>query len=149
MFYSCCCLYNIQRLPEGGYRPRCPNFELAKNPYYIKSGDVIDTNAIYLSKSKNDIRQRILPKYIEMIEDSEEMKSDTVYGFYRFFSNGRASVAKRPAKSAGHFPRLSRRSPTVIICFNRQVKYVRRGITYLLPLVRCKLMKSLLLMHSR
>lgn len=80
-------LSNTKRLPAGGFRPIRPNFSLAKEPYHLHEGDLIDTNAIYLSTNKNDRTDLEL--------------GNTMYSFYRFFQNGRL-VRNH---SGTHFPK--------------------------------------------
>jgi hypothetical protein len=85
---SGCCYFfsNVKRLPEGGERPICPCFSLAKKPYHLIEGDLIDTNAIYISRVKN-----IMPN----------IKIDSLYKFIRFFQNGRFCGNAGPLD---HFP---------------------------------------------
>lgn len=90
LIVNCCYFANIVKLPEGGYRPRYPKFKLAKKPYLFQPGDLIDTNAIYLRKLKG--------KLINSTENINE-QSDTIYSFWRFFSNGRAF-----GNSFNHYP---------------------------------------------
>jgi hypothetical protein len=83
--FICCAQYVW--LKEGGFRPKKPHFSFVKKPYHWQQGDLIDTNAIYLSKEKNP-----MPKYIA---------GDTLYGFHRFFSNGQVYAR---SQALNHFP---------------------------------------------
>jgi len=75
-FVNGCCFTQLKHLPEGGFRPKKPDFTFARAPYNNIENRQIDTCAIYISKSINDY-----PK---------EISGDTLYTFYRFFRNGRA-----------------------------------------------------------
>lgn len=92
---GCCFFANTIKLPEGGFRPRCPNFKLGRKPYQLKPGDCIDTNAIYLYK-KNNIAECFSKDFLDEIKNSNDPKirqqaeADSVYSFWHFFSNGRA-----------------------------------------------------------
>ena len=61
----------IIHLPEGGVRPKKPNFSLSKKAQKLKNIELIDTTTIYIGKFKSGI------------------KLDTLYYFMRFFNNGR------------------------------------------------------------
>ncbi len=73
------CATNLKRLPEGGFRPKIPNFKLAKLPFKLKN-NVIDTNTVYYE--------------LELDRDFRISYFDTSFYFYRFFSNGRVYVSK-------------------------------------------------------
>ena len=63
------------RLPEGGYRPKSLNFKMSENPYKLEKTSSIDTNKIYLIKEINTL--------------PDIFNGDTLFTFYRFFSNGK------------------------------------------------------------
>ena len=79
MLISISCATNLKRLPEGGLRPKTPKFKLAKTPFKLTS-DVIDTNTVYYE--------------LELDRDFRIAYFDTLFYFYRFFSNGRVYVSK-------------------------------------------------------
>jgi len=74
-----CCNKGIWN-DSGGFRPRRPNFELAKKQYTLLDNYQIDTNAVYIE---------VWPY---------SFTGDTSYIFYRFFHNGKVYVSKRYTK---------------------------------------------------
>lgn len=62
---SSCIVCNFKVAPNGGVRPKYPNFSLAEKATPLNSTGLIDTNAIYVEKFNRD------------------------YSFIRFFSDGR------------------------------------------------------------
>ncbi|MCA9733670.1 MAG: hypothetical protein H6696_13960 [Deferribacteres bacterium] len=70
------CCTKTHYLPQGGVRPKNPNFKLSKNPYVLIDTQLVDISAIYLETWNVDTG----PK---------EIYSDPSYVFFRFFENGR------------------------------------------------------------
>ena len=75
----CSCQTKYIRYPQGGIRPKKPNFKFSKNPYKLTSA-ILDTTAIYANNAKNVSLGKI--------------HFDATSQFYRFFANGRVYVSK-------------------------------------------------------
>ena len=112
VFLSCT---NIKNLNEGGVRPkRKANFEFSKNPFSLgKNNSIIDTTAIYLCISQNNMLSENTEyhdssqiAFLENINVPEYLihrkPPDSLYHFYRFFSNGRVFISK----VLNHFPSI-------------------------------------------
>ncbi|MBD3225324.1 MAG: hypothetical protein GF313_11375 [Caldithrix sp.] len=102
LFSGCLFQKSFFYLPEGGVRPKNPDFKLAKEPFSLKDTTLIDTNAIYLERLTDtylvnfDQYNTVFPNENRL----KPIKQDTSYHFYRFFRNGRVYVSR----VLDHFP---------------------------------------------
>jgi hypothetical protein len=87
----CGILYSgVKRLQagRGGWRPVFPCYSFARNPYRLRQGDPIDTDAVYLRVSTNDLKD-YSADFLALLE-KDHVEADSLYSFWRFYSNGRA-----------------------------------------------------------